>query len=80
MVDFWWQIICRFSPGKIGLKFVTENFTTFFTSRKEICHLELTLGESSPKISAPKKKMAHYKKVLFVGGISKLSGVRTPKC
>ena len=46
-VDFWWQISCQFSPGKIGLKFVTENFTTFFTSRKDICHLELTLGESS---------------------------------
>ena len=49
MLDFWWQIFCRFSPGKRGVKFVTENFTTFFTSRKEICHLELTLRESSPK-------------------------------
>ena len=37
------------SPRKKGLKFVTENVTTFFTARKEICHLELTLGASSPK-------------------------------
>ena len=37
-------------PGKIGFKIVTKNFTTFLTSRKEIYHLELTLGESSPKI------------------------------
>ena len=49
MVDFWWQIFCQFSPGKIGVKFDTENFTTFFTARKDICHLELTLGTSSPK-------------------------------
>ena len=34
VVDFWWQIFCQFSPGKIGLKFVTENFTTFFTTKK----------------------------------------------
>ena len=43
-----YQIFCQFSPGKIGLKFVTENFTTFFTARKEICHLELTLGAFAP--------------------------------
>ena len=35
VVDFWWQIFCRISLGKIGFKFVTENFTTFFTARKE---------------------------------------------
>ena len=48
----WWifggKVSVKFSPGKIGLTFVTKNFTTFFTARKEICHLELTLGESSP--------------------------------
>ena len=33
---------------KIGLKCVTGNFTRFFAKR-EICHLELTLGASSPK-------------------------------
>ena len=51
-MDFWWQMFCQFSPGKKKpeLKFVTGNFTTFFTARKEICHLELTLGASSPKI------------------------------
>ena len=48
MVDFWWQMFCQFSPGKIGLKFATETFTTSFTARKEICHLELTLGASLP--------------------------------
>ena len=42
-------MVANFSPRKIGLKFVTENFTTFSTARKEICHLELTLGASSPK-------------------------------
>ena len=43
----WWifggQIFCRFYPRKMGLNFVTENFTTIFTARKEICHLELAL-------------------------------------
>ena len=34
---------CQFSLGKIGLRFVTENFITVFTARKENCHLELTL-------------------------------------
>ena len=48
MEDFWWKILCRFSSGKLGLKLVTENSTTFFTVGKEICHLELTLGASSP--------------------------------
>ena len=43
-----------FPRKKIGLNFVTENFTTFFAARKEICHLELTLGASSPKYSAKK--------------------------
>ena len=47
---------CQFSPGKIGSKSVTENFTTFFTSRKEICHLELTLGESSPDLQREQKR------------------------
>ena len=36
-------------PRKIGLKFVTKNFTTFFTARKETGHLDLTLGASLPK-------------------------------
>ena len=36
MADFMWQIFCQFPPGKIGLKFVTENFTTFFTARKKL--------------------------------------------
>ena len=48
----WWifggKFCVNFPPGKIGLKFVTENFSTFFTARKDICHLELTLGASSP--------------------------------
>ena len=38
----------NFSQEKC-LTFVTENFTTFVTARKEICHMELTLGASSPK-------------------------------
>ena len=44
------QIFCQFSPGEIGFNFVTENFTTFFNARKEMCHLELAPGASSPKI------------------------------
>ena len=40
-------------PRRKRLKFVTENFTTFFTARKEICHLELTLGPSLPKKVCP---------------------------
>ena len=40
-------------PKKNGLKFVTpktsENFTTFSTARKDIYHLELTLGATSRK-------------------------------
>ena len=48
LVDFWWQIFCQFSPGKVGLKFVTENFTEFFTAKKNICHLELALGAFLP--------------------------------
>ena len=39
---------CQTFPGKIGLNFVTENFTTFFTPRQEICHVQLTLRASSP--------------------------------
>ena len=46
VVDFWWQYFWQLSPGKIGLQFVTEDFTTFVTASKEICHLELTLGVS----------------------------------
>ena len=38
-------------PSGTGFKLVTENFPTFFTAREEICHLELTLGASSPKDS-----------------------------
>ena len=49
MVDIWWQIFYQFSPEKIGLNFVTENFTKFVTTRQEICHLELALGASLPK-------------------------------
>ena len=60
VVDFWWQIFCQFSPREIGLKHDTESFTTFFTVRKEIYHLDLTLGASSPikfplSDSAPQK-------------------------
>ena len=40
-------------PRENGLKFITpktsENFTTFSTARKEICHLELALGATSRK-------------------------------
>ena len=49
----WWILVtkfCQFSPGNIGLTFVTDNFTTFFTARKEVCHLELTLVASSPNV------------------------------
>ena len=45
---FWWQAFCQISPGKIGLNFVTENFTTFFIPRQKFCHVQLTLGASSP--------------------------------
>ena len=42
-------------PKKIWLKFVTpetsENFTTFFTAKKEIYHLELALGATSRNFS-----------------------------
>ena len=31
-----WVANSQFSPGKIGLKFVTENFTTFFTRARKI--------------------------------------------
>ena len=41
----WWILGGKFSQ-KIGLKFVTENFTTLFTARNETYHLELTLGAS----------------------------------
>ena len=47
-VDFWWRMFCRFSQEQ-SFKFVTENFTTIFTARKWICHLELTLGGFSRK-------------------------------
>ena len=50
VVDFWWTFFCQCPPGKIGSIFVTGNFATFFTARKESCHLELTLGASSPKM------------------------------
>ena len=46
----WWIFGGKFSvdfPKKKGLQFVTDNFTTFFTSRKELYHLELTLEDSS---------------------------------
>ena len=46
-------------PQKIGLKFVTENFTIFFTARKEICHLELSLGASSPNCIDWRGKRLH---------------------
>ena len=44
------------SPRKIGLEFVTENFTTFFTARKSIGHLELTLGGFSRNVSSEGEK------------------------
>ena len=43
--------VLSISPGKMGVNFVTENFTTFFTARKEICQMELTLGAFSPNCS-----------------------------
>ena len=53
----WWIFGGKFSlsifPRKWGLNFNTENFTTFFTGRKESCHPELTLGASSPSIFIP---------------------------
>ena len=43
--------ILSFFPRKNRLEFfVTENFTTLFTARKDICHLELTPGASSPNM------------------------------
>ena len=42
-------------PWKMGFKFVTGDFATFFTAREEICHLEPTLGASSPKVNVPQK-------------------------
>ena len=45
----WWIFGGEFSvnfPRKIGSNFVTESVPEFFTARKEICHLERTLGES----------------------------------
>ena len=45
-----WQIFCQFFPGKKNFNLVTENFATFFTPRKETCHLQLTLGASSPNL------------------------------
>ena len=47
----WWIFGGRFfdDHGNIVLELVTENFTTFFTARKEDCHLKLTLRASSPK-------------------------------
>ena len=51
ILKFWEKFLSIF-PRKIGLTFVTENLTTFFTARKEICHLELTLGASSPNKNA----------------------------
>ena len=33
-------------PGKIGFHLVTENFTTFFTPRQEICQVQLTRASS----------------------------------
>ena len=35
VVDFRWSIFCHFASGNLGLKFVTENFTTFFTARNK---------------------------------------------
>ena len=39
---------CPFSVGLLfleeGINFITKTFTTFVTIRKEICHLEFTLG------------------------------------
>ena len=34
----------NFSQEKWRLKFVTANFTTFFTASKEMCYLDFTLG------------------------------------
>ena len=39
----WWIFGSKFSvifPRKIGVKFITDNFTTFFTAGKEVCHLK----------------------------------------
>ena len=69
MVDFWWQIFCQFSPGKIGLHFVSKNFTTFFTARKVVCHLEFTLGASSPNMSF----VCHWRKRRLTTEISLFS-------
>ena len=50
----WWIYGANFSvnspppQGKTGLTLVAANFTTFFIARKEVCHLQLTLGDSSP--------------------------------
>ena len=51
VVDFGWQIVCRFSPGKKGFKFVTENFTTFFTARKDTLRSEIITQLIPQKLS-----------------------------
>ena len=51
MVDFLVANFLSNFPGKIGLNFVTESFTTFFTPRRSLhaqLTLQLTLGASSP--------------------------------
>ena len=68
MADFWWQSFCQFSPGKLGLNFVTENFATFFTARKEIYHLELNLGASSPNISLSSELKGTESTAIQIGG------------
>ena len=54
-MDFWWPNISVIFPRKIGLNYVAQDFTIFFTAGKDICHRELTLGASSPKIGALRK-------------------------
>ena len=52
----WWSLGGKISdifPGEVGLKSVTENFTAFFNPTKDMCHLGLTLGASSPKRKGP---------------------------
>ena len=55
MVDFSWNIFCRFSPGQIGSNFVTENFTTFSMQKKTFVTWN-SLWEHPPPPNGCRKK------------------------
>ena len=53
VVDFRWQTVCQFSPGKLGSKFVAENFTAFFRSWRRQETRILLPGTHSGSIFSP---------------------------